>query len=107
MHRYFKDLYEDVGKDKELVSELKDDFLNIYNESINSLKKAIKSNDYEKMDHLAHKLKGSSLNFNIPELTKYFEKIEHEGKNNINNVSEKLLEKIENEIDKFKNINIS
>lgn len=106
MHRYFKNLYEDVGEDKKLVIELKNDFLNIYNETITPLKKAIESDNYKKMDHLAHKLKGSCLNFNIPKLTKYFEKIENEGKNNINKDSKNLLDKIEVEINKFENIDI-
>ncbi|MGM0379359.1 MAG: Hpt domain-containing protein [Bacillota bacterium] len=106
MHKFFKDLYEDVGKDKELVAELKDDFLDIYAESIKPLEEAIESDNYKKMDHLAHKLKGSSLNFNTPKLTKYFEKIENEGKNNININSKKLLDKIKTEINKFENIHI-
>jgi len=91
MHIFFEKLYSEIGNDMDLLVELTQDFKTIYFDSIENLKNAISENDYYKMDRIAHKLKGASLNFNIPNFSKATEAIEFIGKDKLNDDTTKFL----------------
>ncbi|MDM8534623.1 Hpt domain-containing protein, partial [Clostridiaceae bacterium HSG29] len=98
---YFKNLYSEIGNDIDLLIELTGDFKTIYFDSIENLKNATLEHDYYKMDRIAHKLKGASLNFNMPIFSEATEKIEFIGKDKLkDNVTEFLLI-MENEFKRF------
>lgn len=102
MHLYFENLFNEIGNDMDLLKELASDFSTIFNDSIDNLEKAIKDHNYYKMNRIAHKLKGASMNFNLPNFTSAAEKIEDLGKDEIND-TEKAIYSLDLLKDEFKN----
>lgn len=80
MHKFYKQLFNEIGKDKELLKELVSDFISIYEEHIEELSNGIENGSYDDIAFIAHKLKGSSMNFNMPEFTKAAEELENIGR---------------------------
>lgn len=103
MHKYFNDLYEEIGEDKALVMELADDFISIYEEHIDQLKDAISQEDFTNISFIAHKFKGSSLNFSIPKFTAIAKDLEEQGKNEENNNLNELINALNIEFKSFVN----
>jgi HPt (histidine-containing phosphotransfer) domain-containing protein len=103
MHIYFKNLFCEIGNDTELLIELTEDFQTIFQDSIQDLLHAIKTNDYYKIDRIAHKLKGASMNFNIPEFTNAANTIEFIGKDKLKDDTTESVILLKEEFIKFKN----
>ncbi len=101
MHSYFKNLYLEIGNDMDLLIELAKDFKTIYFDSIENLKNAVLEHDYYTMDRTAHKLKGASLNFNMPIFSEATEKIEFIGKDKLKDNTAEFILVIEKEFRKF------
>ncbi len=103
MHSYFKNLYHEIGNDKELLLELTVDFQTIFQDSFQNLIHAIEIKDYYIIERIAHKLKGASMNFNIPEFTNAAQEIESIGKDKLETDITQYLEILKEEYIKFKN----
>lgn len=102
MHSFFKNLYEEIGQDKNLLIELSEDFITLYKDNINLIKEGLQTSDYEKVDKIAHKIKGASMNFTMKQFTNAARIIEMAGKNqDLENVDSELSI-LENEFKKFK-----
>lgn len=101
MHHYFSTLYDEIGEDGDLLKELIFDFLTIFQDNIDSLTKAIANNDFEKMEKIAHKLKGSSMNFDFKFFSNATEIIEYEGKDKISDKSAEALIIVHEQINLF------
>lgn len=80
MHKFYKKLYEEIGKDQELLEELISDFITIYQDNIEELSSSIKKAAYDDIAFIAHKLKGSSMNFNMPKFTEAAQELEDIGR---------------------------
>jgi HPt (histidine-containing phosphotransfer) domain-containing protein len=89
MHKFYSSLYEEIGNDQELLEELITDFITIYEDNIDELSQSIDSINYKKISFIAHKLKGSSMNFNMPEFTKAAQELETIGKDELDKDLEK------------------
>jgi HPt (histidine-containing phosphotransfer) domain-containing protein len=103
MHIYFKNLFCEIGNDTELLVELTEDFQTIFQDSIQDLLHAIEITDYYKIDRIAHKLKGASMNFTIPEFTNAAKIIEFIGKDKLEDDTTEALTILKEEFIKFKN----
>lgn len=102
MHNYFENLYQEIGADKALLKELVQDFINLYEDNIIALEKAIYEKNFNQMDQIAHKLKGSSLNFNFMKFTEAAKEIEFIGKDHKDHANpEKYLDVLKFQIDSF------
>lgn len=102
MHSYFKNLYEEIGQDKNLLIELSEDFITLYQDNINLIKDGLQTNDYDKVDKIAHKIKGASMNFTMQQFTNAARIIEMAGKNqDLKNIQSELSI-LENEFEQFK-----
>lgn len=101
MHKFYKKLYEEIGNDKELLEELISDFIAIYEENIDQLSDAIDQSNYKNISFIAHKLKGSSMNFNMPKFTKAAQELENIGKDQLDYNMEKPFNTMTKEFDTF------
>jgi HPt (histidine-containing phosphotransfer) domain-containing protein len=101
MHKFYKKLYEEIGNDKDLLEELISDFITIYQENIDELSHSIDNINYKSVSFIAHKLKGSSMNFNMPKFTKAAQTLEDIGKNEMNQEMEKPFNTMKKEFDAF------
>lgn len=66
-----------VMDDKELVSELLDDFSHVYSEKLKQLKRAVKQRDFEKIHEIAHSIKGAAGNISAKSMYTCYNIIEH------------------------------
>jgi HPt (histidine-containing phosphotransfer) domain-containing protein len=80
MHKFYKKLYEEIGNDQELLEELISDFITIYEDNIEELTRSINQINYKRISFIAHKLKGSSMNFTMPKFTEAAQELEDIGK---------------------------
>lgn len=103
MHKFYKKLYEEIGNDKELLEELISDFITIYEDNIDELARSIDQINYKNISFIAHKLKGSSMNFNMPKFTEAAQALEDIGKNEMNKDMEKPFNTMKKEFDVFDN----
>lgn len=101
MHKFYKKLYEEIGNDKELLEELISDFITIYEDHIDELSHSIEQFNYKDISFIAHKLKGSSMNFNMPEFTKAAQELEDIGKNEMDKDMEKPFNTMKKEFNAF------
>ncbi len=101
MHKIYKQLYEEIGKDKNLLEELVSDFITIYQDNIEKLSRSISKIAYGDIAFIAHKLKGSSMNFNIPKFTEAAQELEDIGKNQLEKNMSKPFNIMEKEFDTF------
>lgn len=72
---------ERLGGDKEFLAELLDEMVVQVETQFQVLKEAIENQDYEKINHLAHGLKGASANLDITRLFELFKNLEEQGRN--------------------------
>lgn len=103
MHKFYKKLYEEIGNDKDLLEELISDFITIYEDNIEKLSSSVKQIDYKNISFIAHKLKGSSMNFNMPKFTQAAQTLEDIGKDELHKDMTKPLHTMEKEFDAFVN----
>ncbi len=101
MHKFYKPLYEEIGKDKDLLKELISDFITIYKDNIDELSRSIHKVAYNDIAFIAHKLKGSSMNFNIPKFTTAAQELEDIGKGQLEKNMTKPFEIMQKQFDDF------
>jgi len=101
MHKFFKNLYNEIGKDKALLKELVSDFITIYQDNIEELSHDIEKLNYENISFIAHKLKGSSMNFNMPVFTEAADELETIGKDKLNKNMSKPFDTMKKQFKKF------
>jgi len=68
-----------IGGDAEFLIELLTDLVNQVDDSLDRLKQAVSSNDYEDLITLSHNLKGASANLNVTRLASHFLELEDLG----------------------------
>lgn len=101
MHRFYKKLYEEIGNDKGLLEELISDFITIYEDNIEELNRSINQINYKNISFIAHKLKGSSMNFNMPKFTEAAQELENIGKEELEKDLVQPFNRMKKEYDAF------
>ena len=101
MHKFYKKLYEEIGNDQDLLKELILDFITIYEDNIDELSHSIHQHTYDDIAFIAHKLKGSSMNFNIPKFTKAAQALEDIGKGQLEKNMTKPFKVMQNQFNDF------
>jgi len=101
MHRFYSSLYEEIGNDQELLEELISDFITIYEDNIHELSQSIDNINYKDISFIAHKLKGSSMNFNMPKFTKAAQELEDIGKGELDKDLQKPFDSVKEAFEAF------
>lgn len=77
MNQIFDNLYTLLDKDLKSVIEISNDFYNQLKEDLPTIFSLIEVGHYSDAKKLAHKLKGSSMNFHLPIMTEAFITLEN------------------------------
>lgn len=77
MNQIFDNLYTLLDRDLKSVIEISNDFYNQLKEDLPTILSLIELNHYSEAKKLAHKLKGSSMNFHLPLMTEAFITLEN------------------------------
>jgi len=112
LHKYLQ-IYEDKNEPKktnlkktnsslppELLERLQNIFKNNIDEDMSGLIQAFKNNDFKNIFYYSHKIKGAAGNIGYEEIFELTKEIESLAKNN--KKDEKLLQKLQQEIEKIK-----
>jgi len=79
---------------QEEADDIFSDFIKIFLEHIESLEKAMCSNDYEQIEKIAHQIKGASGNLRIDPIMQLAEKLEIGSKRREENLTSELIQKL-------------
>jgi PAS domain S-box-containing protein len=85
----------------EFYDELINDFLNIVDDEMKTLKEYIEKNDYKNIHSQAHKLKGLCANMYFEELTQLYKDMEQNAKNNTEQNYLQEYEKMQNTLNRY------
>ena len=97
-----KEILEIMDNDIELIKECFDDFMDEYPEMLTNIRNSILSGDTEKVDALAHKLKGSLRYLAASDTADIASKLEYKGKKGNLEGAEALLEELAESCEKLK-----
>ncbi len=97
----YKQALERVGGDAEFLIELLTDLVNLVDDSLESLNKAVINNDFENLKTLSHGLKGASANLNVTRMAAHFLELEDLGSENKTDGATDLLNLITQDRDEL------